>query len=46
MEQPEFKPDKYATVLEHALVDDRIPFGIPKKPSCNEAGSRTFYKVG
>jgi len=45
MEQPEFKPDKYATVLEHALVDDRIPSGIPKKPSCYEAGSRTFYKV-
>jgi transposase, IS605 OrfB family, central region len=39
MEQPEFKP------VEHALVDDRIPFGIPKKPSCDEAGSRTFYKV-
>ena len=46
MEQPEFKPDKYNTVLEHALVDERIPFGIPKKPSCDEAGSHTFYKVG
>ena len=33
MEQPEFKP------VEHALVDDRIPKEIPKKPSCVEAGS-------
>jgi len=40
MEQPDFKP------VEHALVDDRIPYGIPKKPSCCEAGSHTFYKVG
>jgi transposase, IS605 OrfB family, central region len=40
MERPDFKP------VEHALVDDRIPSGIPKKPSCDEAGSRTFYKVG
>jgi len=24
LERPDFKPDKYATVLEHALVDDRI----------------------
>jgi putative transposase len=40
MEQPEVKP------VEHALVDDRIPYGIPKKPSCVEAGSSTFYKVG
>jgi len=40
LERPDFKP------VEHALVDDRIPFGIPKKPSCDEAGSRTFYKVG
>jgi len=40
LERPDFKP------VEHALVDDRIPFGIPKKPSCCEAGSRTFYKVG
>jgi hypothetical protein len=32
--------------VEHALVDDRIPYGIPKKPSCCEAGSHTFYKVG
>jgi len=39
MEQPEFKP------VEHVLVDDHIPSGVPKKPSCNEAGSRTFYKV-
>jgi putative transposase len=39
MERPDFKP------VEHALVDDRIPFGIPKKPSCVEAGSHTF-KVG
>ena len=38
-EQPEFKP------VEHALVDDRIQW-IPKKPSCCEAGSHTFYKVG
>jgi putative transposase len=39
LERPELKP------VEHALVDDRIPFGIPKKPLCNEAGNRTFYKV-
>jgi len=26
-------------------VDDRIPYGIPKKPSCVEARSSTFYKV-
>jgi len=39
MEQPEFKP------VEHALVDDRIPSGVPKKPSCDETGSHTFYKV-
>jgi len=32
-EQPELKP------VEHALVDDRIPKEIPKKPSCVEAGS-------
>jgi hypothetical protein len=40
MEQPEFTP------VEHALVDDRILQGIPKKPSCVEAGSTIFYKVG
>jgi transposase, IS605 OrfB family, central region len=40
LERPDFKP------VEHALVDDRIPSGIPKKPSCDEAGSHTFYKVG
>jgi len=40
LERPDFKP------VEHALVDDRIPSGVPKKPSCDEAGSRTFYKVG
>ncbi|MFP3158433.1 MAG: zinc ribbon domain-containing protein [Hydrogenobaculum sp.] len=45
MEQPDFKPDKYATVLEHALVDDRTQQWVPKKPSCDEAGSHTFYKV-
>jgi ribosome biogenesis protein Tsr3 len=27
-------------------VDDRISQGIPKKLSCVEAGSTTFYKVG
>jgi hypothetical protein len=37
LERPEVKP------LKHALVDDRI--GIPKKPSCFQAGSSTFYKV-
>jgi len=40
MEQPDLKP------VEHALVDDRTQQWVPKKPSCNEAGSRTFYKVG
>jgi putative transposase len=35
LERPEVRP------VEHALVDDRIP-GIPKKPSCVEAGSHTF----
>ena len=39
LERPEVKP------VEHALVDDHIPQGIPKKPSCVEAGSSTFYKV-
>ena len=27
--------------VEQALVDDRSPHGLPKKPSCNEAGSST-----
>jgi len=40
MEQPEFKP------VEHALVDDRVPFGTPKKPPCNEAESSILYKMG
>jgi len=40
LERPEFK------TVEHALVDDRDPFGSPKKLSCDEAGSRTFCKVG
>jgi putative transposase len=40
LERPEFTP------VEHALVDDRIPFGIPKKPSCYEAGNHHLYKVG
>jgi len=35
--QPEFRP------VEHALVDDRIQQWIPKKPSCCEAGSSSFY---
>jgi len=25
--------------VEQALVDDRSPYGLPKKPSCGEAGS-------
>jgi len=36
MEQSEF------TSVEHALVDDRISQGIPKKPSFVEAGSPTL----
>jgi putative transposase len=40
LERSDYKP------VEHALVDDRISKGIPKKPSCCEAGSPTFYKVG
>jgi len=40
LERPEVKP------VEHALVDDRIPYGIPKKPSCWETGSQTFCKAG
>ena len=35
--RPEVKP------VEQALVDDRSPNGLPKKPSCDEAGSSTFY---
>jgi len=33
--RPEVKP------VEQALVDDRSPDGLPKKPSCDEAGSST-----
>jgi putative transposase len=33
--RPEVKP------VERALVDDRSPYGLPKKPSCDEAGSST-----
>jgi putative transposase len=40
LERPEFKP------VEHALVDDRISYEMPKKPSCVKTGSSTFYKVG
>jgi putative transposase len=40
LERSEFKP------VEHALVDNRTPYGVPKKPSCCEAGSPAFYKVG
>jgi len=29
------------TPVEQALVDDRSPHGLPKKPSCDEAGSST-----
>jgi len=29
------------TPVEQALVDDRSPNGLPKKPSCDEAGSST-----
>jgi len=46
LERPKLKPDKYATVLEHALVDDRVYQCAPKKLSCAEAGSSTFYKGG
>jgi IS605 OrfB family transposase len=42
---PEVKPGCGRRRVEHALVDDRIPYGMPKKPSCVEAGSGTFYKV-
>jgi len=27
--------------VEQALVDDRSPYGLPKKLSCDEAGSST-----
>jgi putative transposase len=33
LERPDFKP------VEHALVDDRTQQWVPKKPSCDEAGS-------
>jgi len=29
------------TPVEQALVDERSPHGLPKKPSCDEAGSST-----
>jgi len=31
------------TPVEQALVDDRSPNGLPKKPSCDETGSLTSY---
>jgi len=31
------------TPVEQALVDDRSPHGLPKKPSCDETGSSTSY---
>jgi len=31
------------TPVEQALVDDRSPYGLPKKPSCDETGSSTPY---
>jgi len=31
------------TLFEQALVDDRSPYGLPKKPSCDETGSSTTY---
>jgi putative transposase len=31
------------TPVEQALVDDRSPNGLPKKPSCAESGSSAFY---
>ena len=31
------------TPVEQALVDDRSPYGLPKKPSCDETGSSTTY---
>jgi len=27
--------------VEQALVDDRSPHGLPKKPSCDKAGGST-----
>jgi ribosomal protein L44E len=38
-EQPKLKS------VEHALVDDNIPYGISEKPSCREAGGHTTHKV-
>ena len=35
LERPEVTP------VEQALVDDRSPHGLPKKPPCDEAGSST-----
>jgi hypothetical protein len=29
--------------VEQALVDDRSPNGLPKKPSCDKTGSSTAY---
>ena len=46
LERPEVRPGCGRRRGEHALVDDRIQQWIPKKPSCVEAGSSTFYKVG
>jgi putative transposase len=31
------------TYFEQALVDDRSPNGLPKKPSCNETENSTTY---
>jgi len=31
------------TLFEQALVDDRIPYGLPKKPSSDETGNSTSY---
>jgi len=31
------------TYFEQALVDDRSPHGLPKKPSCDETGISTSY---
>jgi len=31
------------TYFEQALVDDRSPYGLPKKPSCDETGNSTSY---
>ncbi|RMG04516.1 MAG: transposase [Acidobacteria bacterium] len=32
------------TPAVHALVGDRSPYGLPKKPSCDEAGSSTAHR--